>query len=381
MKHVGKRKVLISAVAMLLVLALTGAALAGSYPSPAFVLPGVKDRPQQTSAPEITAAPEATEAPEQSADPEPTAAPDVTPAPEATEDPEVHIDLEPTAEPEVTVEPEATVAPEATVEPEVTATPEATVTPETGVTLEPAVEPEPSPTVTPAPANTIIYQRDEAGNLVLDQNGNPIPVVPEGMHAPAAYQRDENGALVLDENGNPIPAEAPEATVEPEATPANTITYQRDEAGNLVLDENGNPIAILPEGATEMPVRFQRDANGNLILDENGNPIPIATVPVGAQKLDTLEDRLDPNRTIDIYANWGGGQLFFGDEATLVAVLNGYDNAIFTAQWQQSKDNVNWENVPNGNGLRCRVIVDESNYLNYWRIEVTVTGTLDDAQQ
>lgn len=206
MKHVGKRKVLISAMAMLLVLALTGAALAGSYPSPAFVLPGVKERPQETKAPETTAAPEATEIPEQTAAPEQTAEPEATPAPEATEDPEVHIDLEATAEPEATVVPEASVEPEATVEPEVTANPETTVEPETGVSLETVVEPEASPAATPAPVNTITYQRDEAGNLILDENGNPIAIVPEGMEAPAAYLRDENGNLVLDENGDPIPA-------------------------------------------------------------------------------------------------------------------------------------------------------------------------------
>ncbi|MEG2389168.1 MAG: hypothetical protein RSC90_11460, partial [Clostridia bacterium] len=49
------------------------------------------------------------------------------------------------------------------------------------------------------------------------------------------------GNLVLDENGNPIPLIAPDAPVE----------YEKDEAGNLVLDENGDPIPAVPEKKPE----------------------------------------------------------------------------------------------------------------------------------
>lgn len=289
MKHVGKRKVLISAVAMLLTLVFTGAAFAGSHPSPAFFLPSVNSRPEATATPEVTATPEASTVPEETASPEATAAPEETVDPEAT----------PT--PEATVEPEATTAPEATTTPEETEAPEATPVPEGS----------PEPSVTPVPA-----------------------------------------------------AEA-------------TIAYQRDEAGNLILDENGNPVAIIAEGMAEIPVQFQRDESGALVLDENGNPIPIATIPTNAQKIETLEDKLNPNRTVDIYADWGGGTLYFGDEATLVAVLKGYDNAVYTLQWQQSTDNATWNDIGGENGDRMQVVVTEKNYTNYWRVLVTITDVVE----
>lgn len=50
------------------------------------------------------------------------------------------------------------------------------------------------------------YLRNEQGELILDEQGNPIPLAPrEG----ALYQRDAEGNLILDENGEPILIEVP----------------------------------------------------------------------------------------------------------------------------------------------------------------------------
>ena len=181
--------------------------------------------------------------------------------------------------------------------------------------------------------------------------------------------------------GTEEPTEPAEDTETEEPTEAPAIAYQRDEAGNLVLDEEGNPVAILPEGATEVPVQFQRDENGALVLDENGNPISTAMVPVTAQKVQTLEDLLNPNRSIDVYANWEGDKLYFGDDMTLSAVLNGYDNAVYTLQWQQSADASTWTDIGGATGASMTVQVTEENYLNYWRVEVIITdATAVDAE-
>lgn len=356
MKHVGKRKVLISVMAMMLALVFTGAAFADSYPSPVFFLPSVNSRPEATTAPEETAAPEASTAPEETASPEATAAPEETADPEAA------------PAPEETVDPEATTTPEATVTPEATATPEETVDPEA------TVEPE------PIPAPAITFERDEAGNLILDENGLPVAIVPEGMQAPTDYLRDENGAFILDENGNPIPV-TPEVTPEPQPTDASSFNYERDEAGNLVLDENGNPIAIITDGMTEMPVAFQRDENGSLVLDENGNPIPTKWVPLGAQILVTIDDVLDPNRSVDIYAAWEGDALYFGNEARLIAVMNGYDEVVYSLQWQTSKDGASWTDVEGATETEHRLIVTEDNYLDYWRVAITITDVTEQARE
>lgn len=158
---------------------------------------------------------------------EETEVPEATEAPvEETETPEpTEVPVEETEAPEVTEAPvEATEAPEVTEAPvEVTEAPEATETPSPQETETPAEETE-APAVTEAPAEptevafdekpestenptVITYERDEHGNLVLDEDGMPVPNVPEGMDIPVAYQRDETGALVLDEIGNPIPTQ------------------------------------------------------------------------------------------------------------------------------------------------------------------------------
>lgn len=272
MKHMGMRKVLTGAMALMLALSVAGAALAGSYPSPAFRLPGVKERPAATEAPAEVETPEETEAPEETAAPE-TDTPDVTETPEEA--------------------PEATEAPEDAAAPEPTADPE--------VSLEPTEAPE----ETAAPA--------------VD-TGSEVTVLPEASPEPAA----------------PEATAAPEETAVPDEEPAAEIgyTYERDENGALVLDESGNPVVHVPEG-WDIPVKFLRDEEGNLVLDENGNPVIEQTVPAGSQIIGKEENVLNPNRTITTYLATAGS-IYFGDPVTFVTVLDGYEGVTYTLQWQQS---------------------------------------------
>lgn len=280
-------------------------------------------------------------------------------------------------------------------------------------TATPTPTEEPLPTEAPveeeeeAPVYTDHFQRDVDGNLVLDGNGDPIMLILDGEALPTGFERDASGNLILDANGDPIPTyapvetPAPEVTVEP--TPVATVepkpvetadpvvtdepieetqpveriayTYQRDESGNLILDENGDPLVIVPDGC-EVPVTWQRDESGNLVLDENGDPIPKDTIPADAEKIDSVIDALNPDRYIDIYAAWEGDTLYFGETATLIAVLYGYDNAVYTLQWQTSPDDVNWTDLENGNESRYTLTVTEDNYDNYWRIQVLISDVL-----
>ena len=213
--------------------------------------------------------------------------------------------------------------------------------------------------------DVIIYERDADGNLVLDENGDPIVAyLPEGVKAPAAYERGEDGSLILDENGDPIPVAA-EPEEEAESQP-DVIIYERDADGNLVLDENGDPIvAYLPEGV-EMPVAYERDEDGNLILDENGNPIPVAAEP------EETEILLDPDRYVEMYLVGSPDDLFFGQEATLAANAVGYDNCEIAYQWQYSLDNAEWIDAEGETAQEMTLTVTEENYLYYWRVTVTV---------
>ena len=150
--------------------------------------------------------------------------------------------------------------------------------------------------------------------------------------------------------------------------------YERDEEGNLILDENGNPIVTVPDGA-EIPVTYLRDEEGNLVLDENGDPIPTQTVPADAELVSTLEDALNPDRTIRIYYSWNDKNPALGVEVTFIAVLYGYDNLQYNIQWQNSKNNIEWKDVPDSNELRHSEIITRDNYKDLWRVQVKITDT------
>ncbi len=152
------------------------------------------------------------------------------------------------------------------------------------------------------------------------------------------------------------------------AEESTNVTWQRYEDGTLMLDEQGNPIAVVPDGS-DMPVAYQRDENGSLVLDENGNPIVTESVPAGAEKIKTL---VDADRTIDIYLSWVSEEQTFGGTAMLTAVLSGYNDAPCAIQWQTSTDYLEWVDIPGATNVNLYVVVTEENYLNYWRVVVTV---------
>ncbi len=212
------------------------------------------------------------------------------------------------------------------------------------------------------------------------------PVVEEPAFEEPAEEPADEGFLVQDDefevqdvNDEEIlifnEYETPLGIAEQEA---ETVVYEfeRDENGELILDEKGNPIAIVPEGA-EIPVSYLRNENGELVLDENGNPIVTQTVPADAVIVNTLEDALNPNRTIDIYYSWNNEEPALGGEVTFIAVLYGYDNLEYTIQWQQSADDVNWYDIADANDTHYVETITRENYRDYWRVQVTITGVLN----
>ena len=119
---------------------------------------------------------------------------------------------------------------------------------------------------------------------------------------------------------------------------------------------------------------YLRNEDGELILDEKGDPIPTQTVPTDAVISSTLEDALDPNRTIDIYYSWNNETPAIGGEVVFIAVLHGYDNLEYNIQWQQSKNNEDWTDIPDSFETRHTEIVTRDNYKDFWRVQVIITG-------
>ena len=65
-----------------------------------------------------------------------------------------------------------------------------------------------------------------------------------------------------------------------------------------------------------------------------------------------------------------------GSTVRFTAVLNGYDNAVYSLQWQQSEDGAIWENMQSANSANLEVVASEENMHDFWRVQVIITDVL-----
>ena len=101
--------------------------------------------------------------------------------------------------------------------------------------------------VTNADGGFIRYQVDAEGNLIRDENGQPLLAVEEPAEKTLptvdseGYLLDENGERVQNEDGS-------------------FIQYQVDAEGNLILDADGNPILVEPAAPETRELTFVADS-------------------------------------------------------------------------------------------------------------------------
>lgn len=92
-----------------------------------------------------------------------------------------------------------------------------------------------------------VQATDEEGNLLFEEDGT-TPVMTQVQKKDAEgnllfeveYQKDEEGNFVLDEEGNPVAVKV--QAVDENGEPAVEFVYEVDEAGEFVLDEAGNKV-------------------------------------------------------------------------------------------------------------------------------------------
>ena len=172
----------------------------------------------------------------------------------------------------------------------------------------------------------------------------------------------------------------------PEETPAEELAIEEPIAEENDVDElqsaadpedcldsaNTYDVALQPERAAEQQKEAPRELSGDDIISED-------QLPYNAKLIAEILDETNEGRTISIYASYDGDELYFGDMVTLIAVLKGYDDCIFTAQWQQSKDDATWFDMVGENNLSCSFEVTEENYMDYWRIMIHISAVeIDD---
>ena len=198
-----------------------------------------------------------------------------------------------------------------------------------------------------------------------------------------------------------LPAETPAAVETGQAEPAKSEPA-KDETGKSEgakedlkedsLTEKEEPLAKKPEDGdtpdapieeieVDAVVTEDAEASAEPQAEEESEPeeaeevIAEEELPEDAEKITEIKDVLNPDRRIDIYME-PAGKLNYGDEVRLIAVLNGYDNCIYTLQWQQSADNASFRDIAGATGTSYRFKVTEENSGYYWRLVVMITGVV-----
>lgn len=235
---------------------------------------------------------------------------------------------------------------------------------------ETPVEEEP---VEETPAEEEITETEE----VVETEPTEEPVEEE----PAVeYVTDENGNLVLDENGNPIPVVTEEEVVEEEPVEEDRILRQV-----MVLQPEGETLAMYAEPSSSSAVVAEIPGGETIQVSEINADWSYA-IYNGAEgyvltdKIALMDDgMITPEdeaiiRTISITSSiQGQTQVEEGTVVTLTAKLTGFENDTYSLQWKCSTDGgASVQDIPGANGLSYSVAVTTENATYLYGLCVTV---------
>ena len=386
-------------LASILALMLVGAAVASKIiASDPYRLPSVKHRPTET--PVVTAEPTA----ELTA--EPTAEPTEEPVVEPTEEPVIEPTEEPIVEPteEPVIEPTEEPVVEPTEEPVV----EPTEEPVTEPTEEPAIEPTEEPVIEPT-EEPVAEPTEEP---VVEPTEEPVvepteePVV-EPTEEPAIAPTEEpvtepTEEPVTEPTEEPVTEPTEEPVIEPTETPKpydGPIAVGNAEV-HAAPDTDSPLVFTVPNGAAIKVFSTEGDwakveahgfsgylhrdhVRGVAFAQPAATPVPEQPenitendLPDNARLLGVIQDKLSAERSVSVYVSYDGEYVTFGDTVTLYAVLHGYEDTVYTLQWQSSPDNASWADISGAVSASYAVTVTEANYTDYYRVAVTINGVI-----
>ena len=236
----------------------------------------------------------------------------------------------PTAEP--TAEPNAEPTEEPVVEPTEEPAIEPTEEPIIEPTEEPTVEPTAEPTETPKPYDGPIAVGNAEVHAAPDADSPVVFTVPNGA-AIKVFSTEGDWAKV-------------------EAHGFSGYLHRDHVRGVAFAQPAATPVPEQPENITENDL------------------------PDNARLLGVIQDKLSAERSVSVYASYDGEYVTFGDTVTLYAVLHGYEDTVYTLQWQSSPDNASWADISGAVSASYAVTVTEANYTDYYRVAVTINGVI-----
>ena len=257
-----------------------------------------------------------------------------TETPVVTAEPTAELTAEPTAEPteEPVVEPTEEPVIEPTEEPVTEPTEEPVTEPTEEPVIEPTEEPVIEPTETPKPYDGPIAVGNAEVHAAPDADSPVVFTVPNGA-AIKVFSTEGDWAKV-------------------EAHGFSGYLHRDHVRGVAFAQPAATPVPEQPENITENDL------------------------PDNARLLGVIQDKLSAERSVSVYVSYDGEYVTFGDTVTLYAVLHGYEDTVYTLQWQSSPDNASWADISGAVSASYAVTVTEANYTDYYRVAVTINGVI-----
>ena len=148
-----------------------------------------------------------------------------------------------------------------------------------------------------------------------------------------------------------------------------TFTVAPNEGCTATVRINGAEVAIATGSTYSIPM----DGDKTVAITFTKPQTEEEAEAEEAEAEKSLEELVNPNRSISIGLAGNPTTLRYGDSVTLVATLSGYENLEYTVRWQYSKDGSSWQDC-GVTGETMTVVVTPENAANYWNVLVTITG-------
>ena len=257
---------------------------------------------------------------------------------------------------------------------------------ETPVEEDPVVEPTEEPVeeepIEGEPTEEPVEEESIEGELIEEpveeeSIGGELTEEPVVEEPVVEYLTDENGELVLDENGNPIPVVTEEEVVEEAAE-------ERILRQVMVLQPEGKTLPLYAEPSTSSAVLAEIPGGETIQVSEINSDWSYAIYGgtegyVLTDKIALMDDgMITPEdeaviRTIRITSSLNGATtVIHGETVTLYAKLTGFENDNYSIQWVCSKNGgASTQKISGATGSSYSISVTEDNA--HWLFGVVVT--------
>ena len=121
---------------------------------------------------------------------------------------------------------------------------------------------------------------------------------------------------------------------------------------------------MLPHGMAQEAI----DETAEIPVDE------VAEEPAEEEPVEETSDEfaLPDDASVDFEISFDEDNPTIGSVAHFKALVDGYEDIVYTLQWQRSLDCEAWEDVQDANGETMDVLMTEETSQYYWRLKIII---------